>query len=296
MRPVRRILWSVIVIVIVLGLCVTGQGQKREPDVEFVATPEAAVREMLRLAKVTKDDVVYDLGCGDGRIVIMAAKEFGARGVGVDIDPYRITESNENALRAGVSNRVKFLEQDLFEADLREATVVTLFLLSELNLRLRPKLLRELKPGTRIVSHDFDMGDWKPDGVRFVLNVPVYFSDGTLFKRGATLNYWVVPADAAGSWRWTLQASSSPRHYALHLSQKFQELSAKVNIQGRDRVIQDIRLVGERLTFTVKDEIDGQEVKMRFSGLIRDDTINGSAETAGRPIGRSYNWTARRER
>ncbi len=118
---------------------------------------------MLKLAGVTARDVVYDLGCGDGRIVITAAKEFGARGVGIDIDPARIAESEENARRAGVTKRVRFRNEDLFEADIREATVVTLYLWPWVNLKLRPKLLRELRPGTRVVSHCHDMGDWAPE-------------------------------------------------------------------------------------------------------------------------------------
>jgi ribosomal protein L11 methylase PrmA len=117
---------------------------------------------MLRMASVTEGDLVYDLGCGDGRIVITAAKEFGARGVGVDIDPRRIEESNANARKAGVTDRVRFIEGDLFRVDLSKATVLTLYLLPSVNLQLRPKLQRELKPGTRIVSHNYDMGDWKP--------------------------------------------------------------------------------------------------------------------------------------
>lgn len=136
---------------------------KRTPDVPFVPTTERAVEAMLELAKVTKNDVVYDLGCGDGRIVITAAKKYGARGVGIDINPERIAEAHANAKRQGVEHLVKFIEQDLFEADIREASVVTLFLLSSVNLKLRPKLLAELKPGTRVVSNTFDMGDWKPD-------------------------------------------------------------------------------------------------------------------------------------
>ncbi len=136
---------------------------KRTPDVPFVPTTERAVEAMLELAKVTKNDLVYDLGCGDGRIVITAAKKYGARGVGIDINPERIAEARANAKREGVENLVKFIEQDLFEADIREASVVTLFLLSSVNLKLRPKLLAELKPGTRVVSNTFDMGDWKPD-------------------------------------------------------------------------------------------------------------------------------------
>jgi SAM-dependent methyltransferase len=136
---------------------------KRTPDVPFVPTTERAVEAMLELAKITRNDVVYDLGCGDGRIVITAAKKYGARGVGIDINPERIAEARANAKREGVEHLVKFIEQDLFEADIREASVVTLFLLSSVNLKLRPKLLAELKPGTRVVSNTFDMGDWKPD-------------------------------------------------------------------------------------------------------------------------------------
>ncbi|HET9478619.1 MAG TPA: class I SAM-dependent methyltransferase, partial [Pyrinomonadaceae bacterium] len=140
---------------------VTQQTKEVKKDVPYVPTPQNVVDEMLKLAKVTKDDVVYDLGCGDGRLVITAVKKFNAkRGFGVDIDPQRITESNANAKAAGVTDRVEFAVQDLFQTDLKDATVVTLYLLPEVNLRLRPKLLNELQPGTRVVSHSFDMGDW----------------------------------------------------------------------------------------------------------------------------------------
>ncbi len=136
---------------------------KRAPDVPYVPTTDAAVETMLKLADVKKTDVVYDLGCGDGRIVITAAKRFGARGVGIDINPERIKEAKENAKKAGVEHLVRFEENDLFLADIKEATVVTLFLLSNINLKLKPKLLNDLKPGTRLVSNTFDMGDWKAE-------------------------------------------------------------------------------------------------------------------------------------
>jgi precorrin-6B methylase 2 len=136
---------------------------KHQLDVPYVPTTEEAVKAMLKLADVKKSDVVYDLGCGDGRIVIGAAKEYGAHGVGIDINPQRIKEAKENAKKAGVEKLVRFEENDLFKADIHEATVVTLFLLGSVNLRLRPKLLRDLKAGTRIVSNTFGMGDWKPD-------------------------------------------------------------------------------------------------------------------------------------
>ena len=137
--------------------------RKRQPDVPYVPTTEEAVRAMLKLADVNKADIVYDLGCGDGRIVIAAAKTYGARGVGIDIDPDRIREAKENAKKAGVENLVRFEENDLFQANFREATVVTLFLLPSVNLKLRPKLLQDLKPGTRVVSNTFDMGTWRPE-------------------------------------------------------------------------------------------------------------------------------------
>ena len=157
--------------------------QQKPRDVPYVPTPQTVVDEMLKLAAVTKNDVVYDLGSGDGRIVITAAKKYGARGVGIDIDPERVKEANANAVQAGVSERVKFLEQNLFETDFKEATVVTLYLLPEINLRLRPKLWSDLKPGTRIVSHAFDMGDWKPERTEQI--------------EGRIIHYWVIPDKAA---------------------------------------------------------------------------------------------------
>ncbi|BAZ07682.1 SAM-dependent methyltransferase [Calothrix sp. NIES-3974] len=147
----------------------------RTPDVVFVPTPPEVVDKMLEMANVGKDDVLYDLGSGDGRIPIAAAQKFGTRGVGIDIDPERVREAKENAKKAGVEDKVTFLQQDLFKSDFREATVVTLYLLPELNVKLRPQLFEQLKPGTRIVSHAFDMGDWKPEKTATVNGRTVYF-------------------------------------------------------------------------------------------------------------------------
>lgn len=132
-------------------------------DVPYVPTPPPIVEAMLKLGKIQPSDFVIDLGCGDGRIVVMAAEKFGARGMGFDLNPHRIAEAKENAKKANVEDRVEFVEKNLFEADVSKATLVTLYLLPDVNLRLRPKLLRELRTGARIVSHSFDMGDWKPD-------------------------------------------------------------------------------------------------------------------------------------
>jgi SAM-dependent methyltransferase len=151
----------------------------RDPDVGYVPTSYEVVDAMLTMAKVTKDDVVYDLGSGDGRLVISAARDYGARGVGIDVTPRRILEANENARRVGVVDKVTFIQGDMFVEDISEATVVTLYLLDELNLRLRPKLLRELKPGSRIVSNTFKMGDWEPEAIEIIDDKFIYL--------------WIVP-------------------------------------------------------------------------------------------------------
>jgi len=149
------------------------------PEVPYVPTDNTVVDGMLKLAGVKSTDVVYDLGCGDGRIVVRAAKNLGAHGVGVDINPERIQEARANAKRNNVENLVRFEEGDLFDTDIHNATVVTLYLLPNVNVRLRPKLLKDLKPGTRIVSHSFDMGDWKPEKVENI--------------EGATIYLWTIP-------------------------------------------------------------------------------------------------------
>lgn len=166
----------------------TVETARQKLDVPYVPTPHHVVARMLEMAKVGRNDIVYDLGSGDGRIVITAAQTYGSRGLGYDLDPKRIKEANENAKAAGVAGRVRFVQQDLFEADLSQATVVTLYLLPEVNLKLRPKLLKELKPGTRIVSHNYGLGDWDPIKTE-TLNSPT----------GVHLVfYWVVPE--AGTW------------------------------------------------------------------------------------------------
>lgn len=152
-------------------------------DVPFVPTPEPVVEEMLRLANIKKGDVLYDLGSGDGRIVIAAAKKFGIHGVGIDLNPERIQEAQANAKTAGVAGLVTFKHLDLFEADISKATVVTMYLLPSVNLKLKPKLLKDLRPGTRLISHDFDMGDWKPEK--------------TVEKDGHRIYFWTIPAHAA---------------------------------------------------------------------------------------------------
>jgi SAM-dependent methyltransferase len=288
-----RISLSIILVVSVGISCITGYSQEREPDVYYVPTPGEVVIKMLQMARVTQNDIVYDLGCGDGRIVITAAKVFGARGVGVDIDPVRIKESNENARKIGVTDRVKFIEQDLFKTDISKASVVSLYLFRELNLRLRPKLFRELRPGTRIVSHEFDMDDWKPDNMGTVRNVKLYYEPNPAVK-DTNYYYWVIPADVAGIWRWTMGTSTGEQDYTLRLVQKFQEISGGVGVKGQEAPIAEARLVGDQLSFTLRNNTKKEEAVMWFDGRITGDTIQGLVEFQEGPFSRIYNWSARR--
>ena len=184
-----RVLLVATAVLLLFGAGVGAQStttEKKPLDVPYVPTHESLVDEMLRMAKVGRNDVLYDLGSGDGRIVITAAQRFGTRGVGYDLDPERVSEARENARRAGVTDKVRFEQQDIFTAKIADATVITMYLLPDVNLRLRPKLLAELKPGTRIVSHNYDLGDWQP----------IQRKEMDVTGINHTLFLWVVPARA----------------------------------------------------------------------------------------------------
>ena len=191
MRSHRAVLVPALSLLLAAAVAVGVHAQtaapQKAPDVPFVPTDEKIVTKMLEMAQVTKTDHLIDLGSGDGRIVITAAKRYGARGMGVEIDPALVQKARENAQAAGVADRATFVEGDLFEANIRDATVITMYLLPDLNMRLRPKLLNDLKPGTRIVSHNYDLGDWKPARTATV-------SVGGIEH---TVYFWVVPPRAA---------------------------------------------------------------------------------------------------
>jgi hypothetical protein len=250
----------------------------RTPDVHFVPTAFEVVNAMLGAAKVTSQDMVYDLGCGDGRLVITAVKRHKARGgVCVDIDPARIKESRHNADTAGVAEKIKFLNADLFDTDLSEASVVTLYLLPMLNVRLRPKLFRELEPGTRVVSNSFDMGDWKADSTLNVKNQGNFTSYAY---------FWRIPADVAGSWKVTGAPAGG---YTMQLEQRYQEVTGTAEVGGRPIALVDERLKGDTLTFTLRDG----PTSLRFTGTVEGERMSG---TVGGGQSQAKSWSAARTR
>jgi SAM-dependent methyltransferase len=272
-------------------------------DVPYVPTPPEVVEEMLRLADIKPGDLLYDLGCGDGRIVIAAAKKYEIKAVGIDIDPNRIAESNENAKKEGVADKVQFIQQDLFQADFRNATVVTMYLLTSVNRRLRPKLLAELRPGTRLVSHSFSMGEWKPDktsNITLSLGGDEGDSDNTGFITipigdQRNIYFWVVPANLTGRWEWDLADGSSKRHYTLQTAQQFQELNATGTAGNWTFTISDVELSGDDLKFQLDAEAGQKITSFLYRGTVRGDTITGTVTPADNPKAAPLNWRAVRD-
>ena len=260
-----------------------------DPSVPYVPTPQDVVERMLEMAKVSAQDYLIDLGSGDGRIVVTAAKKYGARGFGVDLNPVRIKESVENATAAGVTDRVAFHQRNLFETDLSDASVITMYLLPRVNLELRPKLL-ELKPGTRIVSHDFDMGDWTADES---VNMTVKEKYGQAGGE-SSVYFWVVPAKAAGSWQWQLTVGGKPQAYELVLDQKYQTISGTVRVGGRSVKLQDAKLRGDQISFGFSTEVNGGPVKHGFSGRVTGNSIDGTVNLSGPRTQAQVEWVATR--
>jgi hypothetical protein len=231
-------------------------------DAPFLPTPNYVITELLTKARVGKDDILYDLGSGDGRIVIEAAKQTGCRAVGIEIDADLVDDSRKAALRAGVQNRVRFIVADIFTENFSEATVVTLYMGGHVNLKLRPKLLRELRPGTRIASYTFDMGDWKPDAVSTFGKEDAYF--------------WVIPANASGKWQWTEGRGKSSSRWELNVDQVFQEVSGQITHKGKQYPLQAGKMTGEEIRFTLSGEPFGKSAPVEFSGWVRGHSIEGT--------------------
>jgi hypothetical protein len=257
-------------------------------DVVYVPTPQVVVDEMLRMAKVGAGDYLIDLGSGDGRIVITAAKRLGARGIGVDLDTYLLKIANASAQKEGVADRAHFVEQNLFETDLAPASVVTTYLLPEMNAKLRPKLL-SLKPGTRVVAHDYSMGAWDPDEEKTLI-VP----EKTVGDPGKSYVYlYIVPARVAGRWESQLALGGAPVPYNFLFGQTYQLVTGTAQAGGQEVRLPQFRLAGERIAFNLVVPGPGGPVTHRFNGVVKGDAIDGTV-TVGEGKGqRVVPWNAK---
>ena len=235
----------------------------------FVPSPDTAVAEMLKYAKVGPDDFIIDLGSGDGRIVRTAAKVFGARGFGVEIKEDLVRQANADAKKEGIADRVKFIKQDLFKTDISQATVLTMYLLPDTVNMLREKLSTELKPGTRIVSHDYPLTGWLPDDTRqFDLQEKVAISGVTT----TIIWLYIVPAKVAGKWTISALKGVAKQPITLNLKQQLTRVSGSARIDGKELPLEDVHLRGDRLTFKVSGR------KGEFSGQVKDRAIEGTFE------------------
>jgi len=272
---IKRLLPAFVLLALMLGPAYEA-AQQKQLDVPYVPTKYPVVDEMLRIAKIDKADIVYDLGCGDGRLVIGAAQKYGARGVGFDIDPERIQECKENAAKAGVTNRVQFIEQDLFTADFREATAMTIYLLTSVNLKLRPKMLRELRPGTRVVSHNFGMGEWKADESSEVMVDDISHE----------VYLWIIPANVSGAWSWTMGKPAAKCE--MTIAQAFQVPAGTLKVDNAAAEIKDLTLKGDKVRFVIERPFEAKIVPMVFEGKASGHTIAGTIKfQAG---GKEFSW------
>lgn len=244
-------------------------------DVPFVPSHADVLRTMFELTNANKDDFVIDLGSGDGRIVIAAAKWLGARGFGVDLNDKLVAIANKRAERQGVADRAKFYVRDLFETDISKATLVTMYLLPEIVLQLRPKLLSSLKPGTRIASHDYHLGDWRPDHTRVI--------DAGGEER-SIVYAWTVPAKVAGSWTWDIAYT---RYFAevtpieAEIEQHFQDLSGRAVTEGTLTPLRNAGVNGTKVSFSMSSVLDDVVVDQHYSGTVNGDVIEGTVRLSG---------------
>ena len=257
--------------------------------VPYVPTPFAVVEAMLELAAVGRSDRVVDLGSGDGRIPITAAKQYGARASGVELDRNLTAVARAAAASQGVAGRVQFVNADLFQYDFSRATVLTLYLLPEMNLRLRPRILTTLRPGARVVAHDFALGDWTPDRA-LEIDVP-----GKAYgPPRSTLYLWTVPARVAGVWRWRVpvDCACAVPEAVLTLTQTFQKIEATATVNGVPVQVADAQLAGDALRFTLVRDNGGAQSRAVYAGRVRAGRVSGTLANDG--AGRLLKWEARR--
>lgn len=272
-----------------LALALVPHALAAQASVPYVPTPQVVVDRMLEMGKVTPQDYLIDLGSGDGRIVVTAAKKYGARGFGVDLNATRIAEANENARKAGVTDKVMFNRVDLFETDLTQATIITMYLLPRVNLELRPKLL-DLKPGTRIVSHDFSMDDWQPEQHESIEAPDKYSGAGGV----SDIFLWIVPAKVAGTWNAQVNVRGKPQPYQFTLQQQFQKVSGTASVGSGQVPLQNVKLVGDELTFDFAADVRGEPIRHHFTGKVAGNAIDGTADLSAPKLSARTDWSATR--
>jgi hypothetical protein len=262
--------------------------QEGRGDVVYVPTPQVVVEEMLRMAKIGPKDFLIDLGSGDGRIVITAVKKFGAQGFGVDLDAYLLKLARDGASKEGITDRAGFVEQNLFETDLSKATVISSYLLPEMNLKLRPKILA-LKPGTRVVAHDYHMGDWYPDEQK---DIPV--PEKKVGTPGVSYVYlWVVPSPVAGKWQGSMNAGGKDVPLELAIEQLFQILDGTLRVGSTPTQFRGRVSNGDQITFTTQPKDSPGNERHEFRGRIEGDTIEGTVRIGEGPKSRESKFTVR---
>jgi SAM-dependent methyltransferase len=277
-------------VMVVIILLVPFRGIAQDLDVPYASTPPDVVEKMMEVARVGPGDYVIDLGCGDGRIVIAAARK-GAMGHGVDLDPQRIREARENAHKANVNERVMFVQEDIFETDISQASVITMYLLSTVNEDLRPRLMKELEPGTRIVSHNFGMGVWEPDE-HLILGDSYMDKDNLnieqqLEKLDHEIFLWFVPAKIEGEWTW----KTNGKKFTMQVEQSFQKFHARLTA-GKDTLnISNKALKGKKLSFTASNPGDGSHYG--FSGKVENSQITGTVQIREQNDHLIRKWEAR---
>jgi hypothetical protein len=280
--------WIVVSALLALLLPLPLQAQEGVGDVVYVPTPQIVVDEMLRMAKVGPKDFVIDLGSGDGRMVITAAKKFGARGFGVDLDAVLLKLSNENAQREGVADRARFIEQNLFETDLSQATVITSYLLPEMNEKLRPKILN-LKPGTRVVAHDYHMGEWQADEMH-TLDVP----EKKVGNPGKSYVYrWIVPAKIAGRWQSQFASGTHPANLEFEFEQRFQMFDGVAKSGSQKMTLRVPKLEGDQLSFQFFTKPGDVSTRHEFKGTVKGDLIEGTLRLGAGAGQKQMPWTAK---
>ncbi len=284
----ERLLRPCLAALALLGLLVAGaQAQSGLGEgVPYIQTPQAVVEKILDLAEVGPDDFLIDLGSGDGRIIITAAQKRGARGFGVELDSSLVEASNDAARKAGVGERARFFERDLFETDISQASVLTLYLLPEVNLQLRPRILAQLRPGTRVVSHDWDMGEWRPDA-KVVLDG---LAKPVMPIQASTIYLWIVPARVAGSWRLRIDSAGgeAAMEMEVEFAQRFQEISGIARRAGGRTLLQSAHLRGPEIRVAVIDEAQRPSVPLQLFGRVYGDTMEGTT-------GAGRRWRAERK-